>query len=51
MLMHYCLQRAIFTDVEIGWKKAKDIQTKTLHQSIESLTVELSHVGRFRVTS
>lgn len=34
--------------VEVGWKKERIGQTKTLHHHITSLTVELSHIVRCR---
>lgn len=35
------------TDMGVGWRKAMSVQTKTWHQSMKILTVELNYVGRY----
>ncbi|VDO82899.1 unnamed protein product [Schistosoma mattheei] len=37
------------TSVEDCWKKVRNGQTKTCHQSLKSLTCGVSHVGRCRL--
>ncbi|VDO65835.1 unnamed protein product [Schistosoma curassoni] len=46
---HRLPRRTMLTGVGNSWKKVRDDQTKTWHQSIKSPTSDLSHVGRCRL--
>nr|CAH8869750.1 unnamed protein product [Trichobilharzia regenti] len=46
---HRLPRRALLADIGSGWKRASGGQTKTWHQSMKSLTVKLSQVGRCRL--
>nr|CAH8822477.1 unnamed protein product [Trichobilharzia regenti] len=47
---HRLPRRALLADIGAGWKRASGGQTKTWpHQSMKSLTVKLSQVGRCRL--
>lgn len=37
-------------DIGLGWNKSMGCQTKTLHQSMKTLTTGLSHVIKSRPT-
>ncbi|VDP56880.1 unnamed protein product [Schistosoma curassoni] len=46
---HRLPQRAMLSIIGDGWKRVRGGQTKTWHQSLKSLTSELSHVGKCRL--
>lgn len=47
---HQLPQRVTFSGVEVGLKKARDGQGETWHQSMDSLTSELSQANRCRLS-
>nr|AAX30346.1 SJCHGC03050 protein [Schistosoma japonicum] len=46
---HRLPRRAMLFSEEVGWKKSREGQTKTRHQSMKSLTIRLSHVNRCKL--